>query len=73
FVGLSLGVGILAFFDYMIQNLPTEEGIFLKNIMIDFDVAITASLLLIVLGLLAGLLPAWRAMQIKPIEALSEE
>lgn len=73
FVGLSLGVGILAFFDYMIQNLPTEEGIFLKNIMIDFDVAITSSLLLIVLGLLAGLLPAWRAMQIKPIEALSEE
>jgi len=32
-----------------------------------------ASFVLIIIGLLAGLLPAWRAMQIKPIEALNEE
>lgn len=73
FVGLSLGVGILAFFDNWINNLPPEHGIFIKNIMIKFDVALLASVVLIVIGLLAGLLPAWRAMQIKPIEALSEE
>jgi len=73
FIGLSLGVGILAFFDNYINNLPPESGIFIKNIMIKFDVAIMASVVLIVIGLLAGLLPAWRAMQIKPIEALSEE
>ena len=73
FIGLSLGVGILAFFDNYINNLPPESGIFIKNIMIKFDVAIMASVVLIVVGLLAGLLPAWRAMQIKPIEALSEE
>ncbi|MCE5174691.1 MAG: ABC transporter permease [Bacteroidales bacterium] len=73
FIGLSLGVGILAFFDNIINNLPPESGVFIKNIMIKFDVAILASVVLIVVGLLAGLLPAWRAMQIKPIEALSEE
>ena len=73
FVGLSMGVGILAFFDNLINNLPPENGIFIKNIMINFNVAILASVVLIIIGLLAGLLPAWRAMQIKPIEALSEE
>jgi len=73
FIGLSLGVGILAIFDNIINNLPPESGIFIKNIMIKFDVALFASFVLIIIGLMAGLLPAWRAMQIKPIEALSEE
>jgi putative ABC transport system permease protein len=41
--------------------------------MIRLDIATAASLILIGMGVLAGLLPAWRAMQIKPIEALAEE
>jgi putative ABC transport system permease protein len=73
FIGLSVGVGILAVADNIINNLPPESGIFIKNIVIHFDVALSASLILVTLGLLAGMLPANRAMQIKPIEALSEE
>lgn len=73
FVGLSLGVGILAIADNYINNLPPGNGIFIRNIMINFNIAILASVVLILVGLLAGMLPAWRAMQIKPIEALSEE
>jgi len=73
FIGLSLGVGILGLFDNIINNMPTEDGVFIKNIVIQFDIALLASFVLILMGLLAGLLPAWRAMQIKPIEALSEE
>lgn len=73
FIGLSIGVGILSVFDNIINNLPPESGVFLKNIMIKFDVALLASFVLLIIGLLAGLLPAWRAMQIKPIEALGEE
>ena len=72
FFGLSLGVGILSLFDNIINNMP-EGKIFIKNLVIQFDVAITASLILIFMGLLAGLLPAQRAMQIKAIEALGEE
>jgi putative ABC transport system permease protein len=73
FIGLSIGVGILSIFDNIINNLPPESGVFIKNIIIHFDVALMASFILILMGLLAGMLPAWRAMQIKPIEALSEE
>jgi putative ABC transport system permease protein len=73
FIGLSVGVAILSFFDHIIQNLPPDNNVFIKNIVIDFKVALLASFILIIIGLMAGMLPAWRAMQIKPIEALSEE
>ena len=40
---------------------------------ISFGVAVGASLLLTVLGVLAGLAPALRAMNIKPVDAMREE
>lgn len=73
FFGLSLGVGILSVFDNIINNMPPDNNIFIQNIIINFDVALSASFILILMGLLAGLLPAQRAMQIKAIGALSEE
>jgi len=73
FIGLSIGVGILSIADNLINNLPEGNNVFIKNIIIHFDVALLASFILILIGLIAGMLPAWRAMQIKPIEALSEE
>ena len=73
FMGLSLGVGILSVFDNIINNVPEGHNIFIKNIIINFNVALSASFILIMMGLLAGMLPAQRAMKIKAIEALSEE
>jgi len=73
FIGLSVGVGILALIEFLINHSKVEEEIFISQIVIRFDVALSASFILIFMGLLAGMLPAWRAMQIKPIEALSEE
>lgn len=73
FIGLSVGVGILALIEFLISHSNVEDEIFISQIVIRFDVALSASFILILMGLLAGMLPAWRAMQIKPIEALSEE
>lgn len=73
FFGLSLGVGILSLIDNIINSLPEGSNVFIKNMIIDFDVAMAASFILLTLGLLSGMLPAQRAMQIKAIEALSEE
>jgi len=72
-MGLSMGVGILSLFDNIINSMPEDSNIFIKNIIIQFDVALSASFILILMGLLAGMLPAQRAMKIKAIEALSEE
>ena len=43
------------------------------NPTVGVDVAVKATLLLIVAGTLAGLIPAWKAAKVKPIEALRAE
>jgi len=40
---------------------------------VDFNKAVSALIVLIVSGALAGLIPARRATQIKPIDALRDE
>jgi hypothetical protein len=40
---------------------------------VTFGLAVGTCILLIALGMLAGLAPAYRAMAIKPIEAIREE
>lgn len=43
------------------------------NFQISFWTAVTAALLLVILGVLAGLAPAIRAMRIKPVDAMRDE
>ena len=66
--GISLAVFILQ----MVEN-ATHAEFPTAQYQISFGVAIGASLLLTVLGMLAGLAPAIRAMKIKPVDAMREE
>ena len=66
--GISLAVFILQ----MVEN-ATHAEFPTAQYQISFGVAIGASLLLTVLGVLAGLAPAIRAMKIKPVDAMREE
>jgi len=45
----------------------------LVNPTVGLDVALEATLLLIVAGTIAGAIPAWKAARVKPIEALRAE
>jgi putative ABC transport system permease protein len=67
YVGLVLGVGILELIS------PYLKSDFFLNPSADFRIAISATILLIVSGALAGLIPARKAAAIKPIEALRDE
>jgi len=69
YVGLVLGVGLLE----AIKPLFSKAQGFFMNPEADFGIAISATLLLIVSGTLAGLIPARRAASIRPVEALMEE
>ena len=40
---------------------------------IHIGAAVAATVVLLISGLMAGLIPAWRAMQIKAIDAIREE
>ena len=71
-VGLCLGVGIMALVGTITSNMPSDNMMFLDPNM-SFKAAVTATVIVIVSGLLAGVLPALRAIQIKAIDAIREE
>ena len=52
---------------------PLIETEYIRNPSVDFGVAITTVIILIVAGALAGFFPARRASKIKPIVALRDE
>lgn len=67
YFGLVAGVGLLELLS------PHLKSDFFMNPEADIRIAIGATILLIISGVLAGLIPARRAASIKPIEALREE
>ncbi|MBR4137322.1 MAG: ABC transporter permease [Bacteroidales bacterium] len=71
-VGLVLGVGIMAVVSGFVNNTPSEDVMFLDP-QIGFGAAIAATVIIVLSGLLAGVLPAMRAVQIKAIDAIREE
>jgi putative ABC transport system permease protein len=69
YVGLLGGVGLLELIAFGLRVSGAQLPYF-QSPEVDFGVAITAIVLLIVVGLLAGLMPALRAAKITPMEAM---
>lgn len=67
FSGLFFGVALLEIAS------PFIDSDFIKFPQVDFTTAITTVLILIIAGAIAGYIPARRAANIKPIEALRDE
>jgi putative ABC transport system permease protein len=68
YIGLVLGVGVLSLVSSI---LPQND--FFQNPEVDFTVAMVSTIVLIVAGTLAGLMPALRASRIRPVVALRDE
>ena len=77
YIGMFLGMMANQLMDKTLGDTPIEAGIvkitMFVNPTVGLDVALKATLLLIVAGTLAGLIPAWKASKVKPIEALRAE
>ncbi len=67
FIGLFTGYALLFFVG------PAIDHEMIKYPSVDFWTSITIVLIIIIAGTLAGLVPAYRAANIKPIEALRDE
>ena len=71
-LGLSAGVFLLDLVD-RILSVQTSAANIMLHPAVKIGTAIAATIVLLICGLLAGLIPAWRAMQIKAIDAIREE
>ncbi|NCC71879.1 MAG: ABC transporter permease [Sphingobacteriia bacterium] len=72
YIGLVFGVAIIEVVNYFISQPGLSTGMF-RNPSVDFGVAVEALIILVISGAIAGLVPAKRAVSIKPIDALRDE
>jgi putative ABC transport system permease protein len=68
YVGLVGGIGLL---ELVNKFMPPSD--FFRNPEVDFSIAVTATLVLVFAGMLAGLFPAIKAASIRPVIALRDE
>lgn len=72
-LGLCLGVGILGVVGNVLEANAANGRVFFGDPVVPFNTAILSTIVLLICGLLAGAIPAQRALQIKAIDAIREE
>jgi putative ABC transport system permease protein len=71
YIGLSLGVGVLEILNRIL--MAAGDKVFFRNPQVNLTMALSALAVLVVAGIIAGLIPAKRAVSIKPIDAIRDE
>lgn len=72
-LGLFAGIGVLQILSNSMEDyFLSEDNIFIEPY-VSFNVAVAALIILLFSGILAGIMPALRALKIKAIDALRDE
>lgn len=73
YIGLVLGVGIMELVNYVMQQMAVanpDAVIMFKDPTLNIGAAVSATVVLIIAGLIAGYIPARRAAKLKTIDAM---
>jgi putative ABC transport system permease protein len=71
--GMAFGLYLVALVDKAIGTPEPGANVALLHPSVDFRIAMTALVILIIFGIFAGIIPSKRAVSIKPIEAIRAE
>ncbi len=72
YIGLMAGIGLIEGLNYALKKFEAE-GEFFANPEVNTTVAISALILLIISGAIAGIIPAAKAAAVRPVVALRDE
>ena len=77
YIGMLLGIGANEYMDATLGHETIDTGLFQTTMFLDptvgLDVCIEATMVMVIAGTIAGLIPAYKASKIRPIEALRAE
>ena len=77
YIGMLLGVGANEWMNATIGHTQVDAGLFKATMFVNptvgIDVCIEATIVMVIAGTIAGLVPAMKAARIRPIEALRAE
>ena len=77
YIGMVLGVAANEYMDATLGHDVIDTGLFKTTMFVNptvgLDVCIEATMVMVIAGTLAGLVPALKASRIRPIEALRAE
>ena len=77
YIGMVLGVMANEYMDATLGHDTIDTGLFKATVFVDptvgLDVCIEATMVMVIAGTIAGLIPAFKASRIRPIEALRAE
>lgn len=74
YTGLMMGFGLLELINKLLERMAKQgSDTYFSNFRVSLSMALLALGVLVLSGLLAGMIPASRAIQIKPIDAIREE
>ena len=73
YAGLFFGIGLTQLVDFILQLAAqtSESEMPFQNPTVDLPIVMAATLVMVVAGIIAGYVPAKRAVSVKPVEALA--